>query len=540
MTPSDPSPAVGPDTPTPGDLRVAVRRWRRRHRTMAAAALAIVTLVWIAVVWALAGGPDATPSVRSWLTVATSAAALTAILGLAIGHLGTARLGWPGHFARLLRLATQVWQRADQRGAPSAAGLSVGLVAGLFLHPSVAIGAAAVLVGMSTTPVGEALAAWWRAGALGRAEASLGREPMSTAARRLLALAAGLAAALVAVVRWAAMEPSCGLGFVLGGACGLPPLGVAVIAVAAGLATVPIFVTLGALVSYTLDDEPLAPRLPASAPSSPAASPAPPEEGEGDQPPPGPLFGAPEVPGAELPATADEPQVDRRDRTADAPEGPPTPEPPTEEPPAPEPLPEEPPAHEPPTEGPPTPEPLTEDDPTLEVELVELAAEAALFEETREARPPAPHAAAPDVEEADVETVEDVVAAELAELSDEGRDTLTMLVRSVDPREDVDGDLGERLAALPPGALSDALGRIRLSLPTLEALRAQYGRAPSLARSAIERTCVGGLRAAGIPEDDATALAHGLLNLGRDDWQLLRDTLDRLDDHLAGGGRLSR
>lgn len=510
---------VTPTTPSPSsaDLRLALRRWRRSHRAWVVAGLVVAAVAWtVLALGVLTVGPSEQPegraTIQTLLTAVASSAALTAVVSLYIGHLATAGLRWPGHFGRLPRLIRDVWRASDAPSRHVGVGLVAGVVVALFVQPQIAAGLAAVAIGMMVTDVGRALIEGWQAAADTWRRVSLAPARSGVADRRLAVVAGGFALALVGLTRFFAVDWGCSAEQWLGASCGGPDLAVASAAVVGSIAALPLFLALGALVSLTLDGHVLSEvgggpspeeALPTS-PPEPTPEPRPeaaaqPSEGEAStvaQTAEEPVAPPPSDDELALAAAAALAQmIEEADRNPM----------PVVEP-------------EPPTEDlrvddqPLVEEPVTESGAFLEDELPAVDPPFEPTQTTLEiTEEPIRDTTAPYLED---------LAHHLEELSPGSEERLQPLLHA--------------LSETPPGRAREIIDQISQHHGTVATFRGQYRRAPGIAKGAIERACVSGLKVAGVGGDDANALASVLLTLPDDDWSTLTTVLGELEERLPG------
>lgn len=535
------------------------------------AALAATVVAWIGVaVWSLDPSVEAAQSisVRWPITAVASSAAVTIIIGLAVGHMAMARLRWPGHFARLPRLMLDVWRDAGGRGRPAGAGGLIGIVTALYLQPAVAVGLAAAAVGLTVTDVGRALIAGWHESAAAWRRAAHSRPGPSVATRRLIVLAFGLAAGIVGLIRFFLLDAPCLADRLLGAPCGASTLAVAGAVTVGALASLPLSMGLGALVSLVLDGKSLA-EIGGVAPvaSADVATGTPPEPAteatteRATEPATEPQAGVAEaqeaVPDHATVGEVSGPGPVPVDTEAVAQDE--------------ETVPEE------PLVG---TEPDDQDALAAAAALAHVAAEADETDETDEVAPVPPdqseHDPIDEVEDAAVPPEENQPAAideiedaptderqhdptdEMAPIETDPSDTDTIeeipsAPPSGSPGTETDhlsaaarahlGDLSpdaqanvapvlEILDELPPEQVRELVDEVATYEGTVATLRTQYRRAPGIAKGAIERACVAGLRGAGLSADTARQLATTLLQLDEDDWKALRNALASLDESL--------
>ena len=92
------------------------------------------------------------------------------------------------------------------------------------------------------------------------------------------------------------------------------------------------------------------------------------------------------------------------------------------------------------------------------------------------------------------------------------------------------------LSDLTPARTQEIAEQVASYEGTITTLRAQYRRAPGIAKGAIERACMTGLRGAGVDAEHARRLATALLTLDDEDWTALREALDSLREDTSERG----
>lgn len=495
----------------------------------------VVGLLLIAIAWAVtsvtlfAVDPDLDAertTIQSLLSVAFGSAAITVVLGLFLGHLAMARLRWPGHFGRLPRLIGDVWSASDQPARPAGIGVLAGILVALFVPPAISAGLAATGIGLTVTAVGLALVTGWQAAAAEWRRISLGRSTATVADRRVSLVTFGGAAAVTGIVRFLVLDGTCLLDRLVGGPCGGPTVAVASAAVIGAVAVLPPFLGLGALVSLTLDGHDLADLASLPEPSDPhGETVSPPTTRHAATTSHEPAH-APEPVDAD--ATTDAVADARTDRSARS-------------------------------------RPVQTAPDEDELALAAAAALAAVAEEDRAETDIAPEAL-DDLEDVDTdetvdptdeltpipapeegttdETKHDGATEDDAAATGASAATTAAHLEAVEPHLDrLSSDSREKvqpllddLAALPPDRARDIIDQIAHHHGTVSSLRTQYQRAPGIAKGAIERACVSGLKVAGIPGDDARLLSSALLQLPDDDWHALTSVLSELESSLPDGG----